>query len=175
MPSRSAHYTKQPCPAQRVGVFIDIQNMYYSGRNLFNKKVNFGHILEDATGDRQLIRAIAYVIRAEAEQEASFFEALNKMGFEVRAKDLQTFLGGAKKGDWDVGIAMDMMRIAPKLDVAVLVSGDGDFVDLLQHMKALGCRTEVMAFGGTSSSKLVEEAHSFVDLGKNQTRYLISK
>lgn len=161
--------------AQRVGVFVDVQNMYYSARNLYGKKVNFGNILKDAVADRQLIRAITYVIKAEAEQEASFFEALNKIGFEVRAKDLQTFLGGAKKGDWDVGIAMDMMRVAPKLDVAVLVSGDGDFVDLLQHMKALGCRTEVMAFGETSSKRLVEEAHSFTDLGKTQSKYLIGR
>ena len=165
----------QHSPAQRVGVFVDVQNMYYSARNLFGKKVNFGNILKDAVADRQLIRAITYVIKAEAEQEASFFEALHKIGFEVRAKDLQTFLGGAKKGDWDVGIAMDMMRIAPKLDVAVLVSGDGDFVDLLQHMKALGCRTEVMAFGDTSSARLREEAHTFTDLGKAQTKYLIGK
>ncbi len=161
--------------AQRVGVFVDVQNMYYSARNLYGKKVNFGNILKDAVADRQLIRAITYVIKAEAEQEASFFEALSKIGFEVRAKDLQTFLGGAKKGDWDVGIAMDMMRVAPKLDVAVLVSGDGDFVDLLQHMKALGCRTEVMAFGETSSKRLIEEAHSYTDLGKTQSKYLIGK
>ena len=166
---------KEHALAQRVGVFVDVQNMYYSARNLFSKKVSFGNILKDAVADRQLVRAIAYVIKAEAEQEASFFGALSKIGFEVRMKELQTFYGGAKKGDWDIGIAMDMMRVAPKLDVAVLVSGDGDFVDLLQHMKALGCRTEVMAFGETSSKKLVEEAHTFTDLGKSQTKYLMGK
>lgn len=165
----------QHYPTQRVGVFIDVQNMYYSARNLYSKKVSFGNILKDAVADRQLVRAIAYVIKAESEQEASFFGALGKIGFEVRMKELQTFYGGAKKGDWDIGIAMDMMRMALKLDVAVLVSGDGDFVDLLQHMKALGCRTEVMAFGETSSNKLIDEAHTFTDLGKAQTKYLMSK
>ena len=162
--------------AQRVGIFVDVQNMYYSARNLFGKKVNFGAILKHAVGERHLVRAIAYVIKAEVEQEKSFFEALSNLGFEVRSKDLQTFLGGAKKGDWDVGLAMDILRIGSKLDVVVLVSGDGDYVDLVKYTKeALGCRLEVMAFSDTTSSKLIEEAHQFTDLGKSKTKYLLEK
>lgn len=159
---------------QRVGVFIDVQNLYYSAKNLYKRKVNFRAILKDAVGLRRLIRAIAYVIKADVKDEKNFFDALENIGFEVRAKDLQVFWGGAKKGDWDVGIAMDAMRIASKLDTVVLVSGDGDFVDLLHHLKALGCRTEVMAFSKTASSKLVAEADYFVDLGKNTRKFLIS-
>jgi len=159
--------------AQRVGVFVDVQNMYYSAKNLYKKKVNFGEILRLAIGDRKLVRAIAYVIKADVEQEANFFEAIHKQGYEVKAKDLQIFLGGAKKGDWDVGIAMDVMRIAPKVDVIVLVSGDGDFKDLFEHVKSLGCRAEMIAFRKTSSSRLLEEADEFIDLDQIKHKVLI--
>ena len=159
---------------QRVGVFVDVQNLYYSAKNLYKKKVNFRTILNEGVGGRGLVRAIAYVIKADVKDEKNFFDALEKIGFEVRAKDLQVFWGGAKKGDWDVGIAMDTMRIASKLDTVVLVSGDGDFTDLLHHLKALGCRTEVMAFGKTASSKLIAEADHFLDLDKNIRRFLIA-
>lgn len=162
--------------AQRVGVFVDVQNMYYSARNLFQKKVNFGEILKEAVNNRQLVRAIAYVIKAEVEQEKSFFEALSKQGFEVRSKDLQTFAGGSKKGDWDVGLAMDVLKIGSKIDVVVLVSGDGDYVDLIRYVKeVIGARFEVIAFGETVSGRLLEEAHQFTDLSKEKTKFLLAK
>lgn len=161
-------------PGQRVGVFVDVQNMYYSAKNLYQSKVNFGEVLKQAARGRQLIRAIAYVIKADIEQEKNFFEALQKIGYEVRSKDLQIFAGGAKKGDWDVGLSMDILRMAQKLDVMVLVSGDGDFVDLLKYVKqAYGCQMEVIAFEKTSSQKLIEEADGFFDLGQNQRKFLI--
>ncbi len=158
---------------QRVGIFVDVQNMYYSAKNLYSKKVNFEKIMELGVGERQLIRAIAYVIRADIEPESNFFEALAKQGWEIKAKDLQIFLGGAKKGDWDVGIAMDIMRTASKLDVVVLVSGDGDFKDLAEHVKSLGCRAEVIAFKKTASSRLIEEADKFIDLDTLKETVLI--
>lgn len=160
--------------SQRVGIFVDVQNMYYSAKNLYSKKVNFGKVLEIGVAERQLVRAIAYVIKADVEPEANFFEALQKQGYEVRMKDLQVFFGGAKKGDWDVGIAMDIMRTAGKLDVVILVSGDGDFKDLLEHVKSLGCRAEVMAFRKTASAKVVEQADRFVDLDLIKKEILIS-
>lgn len=157
--------------AQRVAVFVDVQNMYYSAKQLYNSKVNFNKILTEAVGRRQLVRAMAYAISADIQGENKFQEALSKIGYEVRLKDLQTFIGGAKKGDWDVGIAMDIVRITPKVDVIVLVSGDGDFQDLLEYVRAQGCRAEVMGFGKTSSSRIKKAADSFVDLGKD---YLIN-
>ncbi|MEM0493483.1 MAG: NYN domain-containing protein [Candidatus Thermoplasmatota archaeon] len=160
--------------SQRVGVFVDVQNMYYSAKQLYNNKVNFKTLLEDAVANRKLVRAIAYVIKADVKDENMFHEALEEIGFEVKAKDLQVFYGGAKKGDWDVGIAMDVMRLAPKLDTIVLISGDGDFSDLLEHAKSLGCRAEVMAFGKTTSHKLLEVADQFIDLD-NQNRYLLER
>ena len=159
---------------QRVGVFIDVQNMYYSAKNIYKSKVNFKTILKEAVRERNLIRAIAYVIKADVKDEINFFEALKSLGFEVKAKDLQVFYGGAKKGDWDIGIAMDTIELASKLDAIVLVSGDGDFVPLVQHLKhALGCYVEVMAFGKSSSKKLIEEADNFIDLDLKHQKYLI--
>lgn len=158
---------------QRVGVFVDVQNMYYSAKALYSAKVDFGKILELALTDRTLIRAIAYVIKADNKLEQPFFESLQKRGFEVKAKDLQTFYGGNKKGDWDVGIAMDIMRLAAKLDVVVLVSGDGDFAELLKHVKALGCRAEVVAFSQSCSSLLRAETDTLVDLSTHTSTVLI--
>ena len=159
---------------QRIGVFVDVQNMYYSARNLYKAKVNFKTILQDAIANRNIIRAIAYVIKADVKDEKTFYDALEEMGFEVKSKDLQVFFGGAKKGDWDVGIAMDVMRLAPKLDTVVLVSGDRDFSDLLEHAKSLGCRIEVIAFSKTTSHKLIEAADLFIDLCKDK-KYLLRK
>ncbi len=150
-----------------------MQNLYYSARHLYSAKVNFAQILKEAVGKRELIRAIAYVIKTEEGFGDSFFEALENIGYEVKSKDLQIFYGGNKKGDWDVGIAMDIMRLASKLDVIVLVSGDGDFKDLLEHASALGCRTEVMAFGKSASSRLKETADQFIDLDDQKDRILM--
>ena len=160
--------------AQRVGVFVDVQNMYYSARFVYNSHVNFKAILQDAVQGRTLVRALAYVIRTEDINKEKFFDALAHMGFEVRAKDLQIFYGGAKKGDWDIGIAMDAIELAPRLDTIVIVSGDGDFVPLIEHLKrALGCRVEVVAFGKSASAKAKEAADDFLDLDKNTKKYLI--
>jgi uncharacterized LabA/DUF88 family protein len=159
---------------QRVGVFVDVQNLYYSARYIYKSKVNFRAILKEAMKGRNLIRAIAYVIKADVKDEANFFEALKNLGYQVREKDLQVFPGGARKGDWDIGIAMDMIELAPKLDTVILVSGDGDFVPLVRHVKhALGCYAEVMAFGKSSSQKLVEEADHFFDLDSDPQKFLI--
>jgi uncharacterized LabA/DUF88 family protein len=149
---------------QRVGVLVDVQNMYYSARHLFKSKVNFAKILDTAVNQRQLIRAFAYVIKADVKEEKNFFSALEKIGYEIKMKDIQVFIDGSKKGDWDVGIAMDAMRLASKLDVICLVSGDGDFSELVEYLKSHGCKVEVLAFKKTASQKLINCADSFVDL-----------
>ncbi len=145
---------------------MDVANMYHSAKNLFQRRVDFGQVLKEAVGGRKLIRAIAYAIKTKTGEEDLFLEALEKQGFEVRIKDLQIFLSGVKKADWDVGLAIDAIRIAPKLDVVILVTGDGDFVPLVRFLRDhLGCIVEVMAFQKTCSSKLIEEADDFIDLG----------
>jgi len=159
---------------QRVGVFVDVQNLYYSAKNLYKEKVNFAQVLRGAVNGRKLVRAMAYVIKADIKEEKNFFDALEKIGYEVKTKDLQTFAGGAKKGDWDIGISMDIIELANKLDTIILVSGDGDFVPLVQHLRrAMGCRIEVMAIGPSSSGKLREEADEFIDIDRNKAKFLI--
>lgn len=158
---------------QRVGILIDVQNMYHSAKNLYNSRVNFKELLKTAVAERKLIRAIAYLIRTESGEEKAFCEALSKMGIEVKMKDLQVFYGGLKKADWDVGIAVDAVRLLPLLDVIILISGDGDFCPLVEYLKNEGRQVEVIAFGKSASLKLKELADDFVDLSENKTRYLL--
>ncbi len=161
---------------QRIGVFVDVANMYHSAKNLHGANVNFTSVLKEAVGKRQLIRAIAYVVRSKSKEEEPFFEALYRAGFEVKMKDLQIFAGGIKKANWDVGIAIDAIKLADKLDAIVLVSGDGDYIPLVNYLKEnKGCKVEVMAFGKTASTKLIEAADIFSDLSKNKTRFLIRR
>lgn len=161
-------------PEQRVGVFVDAQNMYHSAKNLYRAKVNFKEILKTAIANRKLIRAIAYVIESKSREEAAFFGALDKQGFEVKSKKLQIFIGGAKKADWDIGMAVDAIKLANKLDSVILVTGDGDFIPLVQYLKEnKGCLVEIVAFGQTTSTKLIEDADDFIDLNKNPKKYLI--
>lgn len=160
---------------QRVGVLVDVSNMYYSAKNLHNgAKVDFGAVLRNAVADRKLIRAIAYVIKADIKEEQSFFDALERAGYEVKSKDLQIFVGGAKKGDWDVGISVDAIKLADKLDTVILVSGDGDYEPLLNYLQEnKGCYCEVYAFGRTSSAKIIDKADEFHDLDEKPDEYLI--
>lgn len=159
---------------QRVGVFVDGSNMYHSSKSLYQTNVNFGKILEQAVAGRQLVRAIAYVIRSSGQEELAFFDALEKQGFEVKSKDLQVFSSGAKKGDWDVGIAIDTIKLASRLDTVVLVSGDGDFASLVEYLQmSKGCRVEVMAFTESASLKLKEAADEFIDLSQDRKTFLL--
>jgi len=134
---------------QRVGVFIDTQNLYHCARNLYKARVNFGAVLKDAVAGRKLVRAVAYVITTEAGDEKNFFEALSKLGIETKTKDLQIFAGGTKKADWDVGLAVDAIKMSPRLDSVVIVSGDGDFVPLVEYLQTIGVQVEVVSFGNS--------------------------
>jgi uncharacterized protein (TIGR00288 family) len=160
---------------QRVGVLIDVQNLYHSAKNLYKARVNFKEILKLAISQRNLIRAFAYVVRTKTGEEKPFFEALIKLGIETRVKDLQEFYGGLKKADWDVGIVVDAIRIAPGIDSLVLVSGDGDFIPLVDYLKNQGKRVEVIAFGRSASLKLKEAVDEFIDLEENLEKYLLKK
>lgn len=148
--------------------------MYHSAKNLYNARVNFKEVLKTAVAGRQLIRAMVYVIKSNSAEELTFFEALSKQGFDVKMKDLQVFAGGAKKGDWDVGMAIDAIKAADKLDVIVIVTGDGDFIPLVTYLKEnKGCQVEMLAFGETASAKLIEHVDDFVDLSTNPGAYVL--
>lgn len=169
--SKKNHPLKHP--EQRVGVFIDVQNMYYSAKNLFGAKVNFGNIVGEATAGRKLIRAIAYVVSTESQEEQPFFDALYNLGIETKERPLQVFYGGEKKADWDVGITVDAIRLSPSIDAVVLVSGDGDYIPLVEYLLNQGKQVEVMAFGETTSSRLKEVVDDFIDLSKEKQKFLI--
>ncbi|MBX4189556.1 NYN domain-containing protein [Candidatus Parcubacteria bacterium] len=161
--------------AQRVGIFIDTQNLYHSAKNLYHAKTNFGAIVKDALDGRTLVRAIAYVASTEGGEEKSFFDALSKVGIETRTKPLQIFVGGAKKANWDIDLAMDAVKLAPRIDTIIIVSGDGDFVSLVEYLQNThGTQVEVVSFGKSSSSKLIDAADDFLDLDLNPKKYLLS-
>jgi uncharacterized protein (TIGR00288 family) len=159
--------------AQRVAVLIDVQNMYHSAKNIFGARVNFKEVLKTAIAGRELVRAIGYVIRTESGEEKAFLEALVKMGIETRIKDLQIFAGGMKKADWDVGMAVDAVRLAEANDAIVLATGDGDFIPLVEYLKSKGVQVEVLSFARSTSQKLQEATDDFTDLGADPKKYLI--
>jgi uncharacterized LabA/DUF88 family protein len=158
---------------QRVGVFIDTQNLYHSARNLYKARVNFGAVLKEAVSGRKLVRAVAYVITTEEGEEKNFFEALTKLGIETKKKDLKIFHTGTKKADWDVGLAVDAIKMAPRLDSVVIASGDGDYIPLVEYLQTMGVQVEVVSFGKSTSNKLIEVADDFVDLSENPRKYLL--
>lgn len=159
--------------SQRVGIFIDTQNLYHSAKNIYKSKVNFDQVVKESLAGRSLTRAVAYVVTTESGEERGFFDALEKVGIETKTKNLQIFAGGAKKGDWDVGLAVDAIKLAPKLDAIILITGDGDFVPLVEYLKNQGCQVEVASFGKSTSARLIESADDFIDLDENPKKYLI--
>jgi uncharacterized LabA/DUF88 family protein len=157
----------------RVGVFVDVQNMYHSAKNLYKSRVNFRELLKIATAGRELVRAIAYVIKSDTEEEKAFFDALEKASFELKSKDLQIFPGGMKKGDWDVGLAVDTIGLSKHLDVVVIVSGDGDYEPLVEYLQYGGLIVETVGFRRSTSSKIIEVTNNFFDLEEIKDKVLL--
>ena len=155
---------------QRIGIFIDVQNLYHSAKNLYQSRINYQELMKSLVGERKLIRALGYVVKSESQNEeltaeASFFDALLQAGIDLRMKDLQVYPGGMKKADWDVGMAVDAIRMADSLDVVILVTGDGDFAPLVEYLKwGKGKLVEVAGFGRTTSAKLREATDLYIDL-----------
>src|SRR3989339_941626 len=158
---------------QRVGIFIDTQNLYHCAKNIYGAKVNFDQVVKDGLQGRLLTRAVAYVITTESGDEKNFFEALGKMGIETKTKNLQIFSSGTKKADWDVGLTVDAIKMSPRLDSVVIVSGDGDYIPLVEYLQTIGVQVEVVSFGKSTSGKLREAVDDFVDLSLNPKKYLI--
>lgn len=174
-------------PNSRVGIFIDVVNLYHSAKNIYHGRVNYAELMKHLIAGRQLVRAMAYVVKSEGieaphaestkvrpgfvptgsvlSSEGAFFEALEKAGLELRSKDLQIYADGTKKGDWDVGMAVDAIRTASNLDVIVLVTGDGDFLPLVDYLKwGMGRTVEVAAFRRSASGKIQEAADKFINI-----------
>lgn len=158
---------------QRVAVLADAQNLYHTAQGLYSRNVDYETLLETAVDNRTLVRAIAYVIRADTPDERQFFEALRDIGFETKLKDLRTFYDGSKKADWDVGMSLDAVTLSSHVDVVVLCTGDGDFARLCSHLRHEGVRVEVIGFGESTADSLVDAADQTIDLSERPDRYLL--
>lgn len=158
---------------QRVAVLADAQNLYHSAQSLYSRNIDYSALLAEAVQSRELVRAIAYVIRAEAPEEESFFEALVDIGFETKIKAIKTFGDGSKKADWDVGMSLDAVTLASHVDTVVLCTGDGDFSRLCSHLRHQGVRVEVIALGPSTADELVEAADTFVDITDREETFLL--
>ena len=149
----------------RVGVFVDVQNMFYAARGV-NARLDFDVLLQTATRNRRLIRAVAYVVEAREIDQSGFIALLKTKRYEVKRKDLKIRSDGSFKGDWDMEIALDALEMADALDVVVLVTGDGDFTGLVQKLKTRGPRVEVYSFPQNTAKELREAADRFVPIDK---------
>lgn len=150
---------------QRVGVFVDVQNMFYSAKHQFKAKLNFAKLIETIASDRKLVRAFAYIVQSPDIDQSGFMDMLKRNGFEIRSKDLKVRPDGSTKGDWDMEIALEAISMADKLDVVALVSGDGDFASLVSLLKSRGVKVEVYAFAGSTADELKQVANEFHPLG----------
>jgi len=150
---------------ERVGIFIDVQNMYYSARQL-KGKLDFDALLQACVLDRRLIQASAYVVESKEIDQSGFIAMLQQRAIEVRRKTLKIRADGSMKGDWDMEMALDILDMAPKLDVVVLVSGDGDFTSLVRRVKTMGPKVEVVAFPRNTAKSLLEAADRFHPLDR---------
>jgi uncharacterized LabA/DUF88 family protein len=156
--------------AQRIGIFVDVQNMFYSAKILHQSKLDYGRLIREITGDRYLVRAVAYIVHKPDVDQAGFHDALMRFGYELRIKELKIRQDpdgqgrGTAKGDWNVGLTVDVMSLAPKLDTIALVTGDGDYVPLAEALKAHGCRVEVYGFERATASELAQAADQYVPI-----------
>ena len=160
-------------PNQRVAVLADSQNLYHTAQSLYSRNIDYSSLLDEAVSDRELTRAIAYVIRADSPEEEKFFDALVDIGFETKIKEIKTFGDGTKKADWDVGMSLDAVTLANHVDTVVLCTGDGDFSRLCSHLRHEGVKVEVMAFGSSTAEELIEATDEFTDLSDDENRFLL--
>ncbi len=156
---------------QRIAVFADVQNMFYSAKNIhYDSRVDYDKLLSTVLKGRQLVRAIAYLVETEDVDQSGFKYQLRNFGWEVRSKQLKIRPDGSTKGDWDMGIAIDAIAISEKVDTIVLVSGDGDFTALVNHLKACGIRVEIHSFERNTAAELIASATEYYQIDENILR-----
>jgi uncharacterized LabA/DUF88 family protein len=150
---------------QRVGVFVDVQNMFYAAKHLYNSKLNFARLRDYISRGRPLVRSIAYVVQTPDIDQSNFLTMLRSNSYEIRSKELKHRPDGSAKGDWDMGLALDALSMCDRLDVVAIVSGDGDFVELVNFLKARGVRVEVYSFPYSTSEELRHAATEYYQMG----------
>ncbi len=150
---------------EKVVVFVDVQNIYYTTKQFYNCHFNYNAFWTVATSNREVVKAIAYAIDRGDEKQKQFQNILKGIGFEVKLKPFIQRIDGSAKGDWDVGITLDVMEYAKKSNVVVLASGDGDF-DLLVNKvrKDFGVSVEVYGVAQLTATSLINSASKFVPI-----------
>ncbi|RMG46749.1 MAG: NYN domain-containing protein [Acidobacteria bacterium] len=155
----------------RVGVFVDVQNMFYGAREK-NARLDFEALLEAATAGRRLVRAVAYLVEAPDINQSAFIHLLETKAYEVKRKPLKIRPDRSMKGNWDLEMALDALTTARHLDVVVLVTGDGDFVPLVRALKLQGKRVEVYGFRRSTAPDLRQAADRFHQITRRLLRPL---
>jgi uncharacterized LabA/DUF88 family protein len=150
---------------QKLAILIDVQNMFYSAKLLRQGKLDYGRVMRDIAGSRQLVRATAYIVQKADVNQAGFHEALSKFGYDLKIKEMKVRPDNTvAKGSWDIGLAVDAMTLAPKVDTIALVAGDGDFTYLVDALKARGCRVEVYGFERSTAGELIRAADQYIQI-----------
>jgi len=163
-PSQEAESLTRFSKYQRVGVFVDVQNMFYSAKYISGAKLDFAKLMKKAVRGRQLIRAVCYVVINPDVDQTNFTEMLKANGYEIRSKELRSRADGSSKGDWDMGIAIDAISLADKLDIIVVVSGDGDFTELVYHLQSRGVFVEAISFRNSTNEDLIKAVDAYIPI-----------
>lgn len=154
---------------QRVGIFVDVQNLFYSAKYQYHSKVDYSKLMNMCVKGRRLVRGIAYIVQTPDIDQSSFLNILDTIGFDIKSKPLRLRPDGTAKGDWDMGMAIDTISMSGRLDVVCLVSGDGDFVDLVNMLKSRGVIVEVYSFPSNTAEDLKIAATAYFPLDKSAT------
>jgi uncharacterized LabA/DUF88 family protein len=150
---------------EKVGIFVDVQNIYYTCRQAYDRNFDYNKFWAEATRGRELICAYAYATDRGDEKQSQFQDILRAIGFDVKLKPMLKRRDGTTKADWDVGIALDIFEEAPRCDTIVLASGDGDFKILLERIKQrFDTKTEVYGVRQLTSNQLIASASRFVPI-----------
>ncbi|MAZ80652.1 MAG: nuclease [Rickettsiales bacterium] len=153
---------------KKVSVFVDVQNIYYTTKEKYNCNFDYNKFWSEITQNREVVTAIAYAIDRNSEKQKQFQNILRAIGFEVKLKPFINRSDGSAKGDWDVGIAIDIMEYAPKSDIVVLASGDGDFDLLVRKINnSFNVTSEVYGVPNLTANSLINAASMFFPIREN--------
>ena len=147
---------------KKIAIFVDVQNIYYTTRDAYGRAFNYRRLWELVSAQGEIVAASAYAIDRGDERQQKFQDALRHIGFTVKLKPYIQRRDGSAKGDWDVGITIDVMEAAPDVDTVILLSGDGDFDMLLSKVnKDYGVNTEVYGVSELTANSLIKAASIF--------------
>lgn len=149
-------------PLKKIAIFVDVQNIYYTTRQAYGRQFNYRKLWDKVKSKGVIVSATAYAIHRGDDKQLKFQNALKHIGFSVKLKPYIQRSDGSAKGDWDVGITIDVMAIAPKVDTVILLSGDGDFDLLLEKIKRdYQVHTEAYGVRPLTAKSLIDSANTF--------------